>query len=228
MRRRILTVLSIVGVVAAGYWVGRVAERRPAWAGQDAPACLPGDTNADGGFDVSDAVFLLRHLFLAGPAPVACVQCPDVEVSTVFLIRHAERTPGADDCPDDCPKECINELGHVRAERLAVVFQDVELDHLIGSERCRTHQTLAHVSDAQSLEIESIREPKAVAEFLQTRPAGSTSLVAHHSFSLHNILEALGFGPEVSEFRVSGSNYDKLFIVSLRPGATPTLQVIRY
>lgn len=34
-----------------------------------------GDTNGDGDRDVSDGIYLLRHLFLGGPAPVPIAYC---------------------------------------------------------------------------------------------------------------------------------------------------------
>ena len=35
-----------------------------------------GDTNGDGAYDISDAVYLLSWLFLGGPAPVPILECP--------------------------------------------------------------------------------------------------------------------------------------------------------
>jgi hypothetical protein len=63
---------SVLGAVVAGIPSGARAR------GDATTAPGPGDVNGDGSLDVSDAVYLLVHLFRGGPAPVACAESPEL------------------------------------------------------------------------------------------------------------------------------------------------------
>ena len=56
--------------------------------------CIDGDVNGDLGLDISDPIYLLRHLFEGGPAPMACAQTPtSMELESVlakFFPRHLD------------------------------------------------------------------------------------------------------------------------------------------
>ena len=56
-----LLIAALVLVVGLG--AGRVAMAGPTCSNEN------GDNNADGGIDLSDAVYILAHLFQGGPAP---------------------------------------------------------------------------------------------------------------------------------------------------------------
>ncbi|MEM7262118.1 MAG: histidine phosphatase family protein [Planctomycetota bacterium] len=229
MKHRSYIVLTLALVVVA-YSLGRWNGTLPVWAGGDDPAsCRTGDTNGDSRLDVSDAVYLLVHLFAAGPPPRSC---DTDEISTIYITRHAERDSGAgkDDCPEECPTSCINADGELRAERLAEVLRDIEVDYLVGSEFCRTHQTLQPLSESQdNVPIESLQTADEVSEFLLDLPQGSVSVVAHHSFTIRQILEGLGIDEEIANaVQVSGANYDNLFVVSIPVGGPVQLRHLHY
>ena len=69
------------------------------------PPCDNGDVNADGRLDISDAVHLLNHLFLGGPAPVP-IECPPVPClppATGQTLCY-DAVGNVIDCDnDDCP-----------------------------------------------------------------------------------------------------------------------------
>src|SRR5262245_49894985 len=72
--------------------------RSPGASAQSAPSGN-GDVNADQAIDISDPVYLLNHLFFAGPPP-APLDPPACSAGVVALVvRHAEReTVGNDPC----------------------------------------------------------------------------------------------------------------------------------
>lgn len=234
--RSLASVVVVFLIFALGVLAGRRTHEPKALAAcgtclDNAPplpeSCLPGDLNGDRIANLSDAVYLLGHLFLGTPAPIPCTGAPG-PVSKVIIVRHGERDSGADDCPEDCPTECINADGHARAQRLSEVLRDVSIDHLISSDLCRTAQTLAPTAaDHDGLAIEPVDDPEDVASFLLEQPAGSTSVVAHHSFSIHCILESLGLA-DVCDVDVSGSSYDNLLVVLLPAGGAPELLRLHY
>ncbi|MBI4605864.1 MAG: hypothetical protein HY721_28190 [Planctomycetes bacterium] len=50
-----------------------------------------GDTNGDGTLDISDAVYLLLHLFKGGPAPAACADSPELVRRVEALEQQAQQ-----------------------------------------------------------------------------------------------------------------------------------------
>ena len=79
--------------------------------------CLvqPGDTNGDGFLDVSDAVYLLRHLFGGGEPPVAFCQS-DIETRLAALEALAASADAMDLDPGMLSTRLtsveLNSLGH--------------------------------------------------------------------------------------------------------------------
>jgi hypothetical protein len=189
--------------------------------------CVPGDVNADRSLNLSDAVYLLQHLFQGTPPPVPCTANPQ-PISKIFIVRHGDRDSSPQECPDDCPTSCINDRGHARAARLAETLRDVSIHHLIASDACRTVQTLRPISRASGdLPIRQIDDPADLASFLLAEPPGKVSVVAHHSFSIHCLLESLGLR-DVCEIDVDGDSYDNLLLVLLPVGGTPELVRLHY
>jgi len=71
-----------------------------AWSTTPMPMPMPsgnGDVNADGVLDLSDAVYLLTHIFRSGPEPVAIAQgpvlSPEVEAAILELAANSNRLP---------------------------------------------------------------------------------------------------------------------------------------
>ena len=187
-----------------------------------------GDVNGDGALDLADPIHLLRFLFQGGPAPTPCRTSGDPYPTLVVLVRHAEREQqGAD--------PCLLPAGTERAERLARIFANVkreEVQALIASEKCRTKKTLEPLSVAKgSLAIEPIEGPtnaetaSLVAARLRALPAGSLAVVAHHSFTLIPILEALGVADTSS---VDVNVFDNFLLLQLPEGKPARMVPLTY
>jgi len=75
MKKTLLTVGLCIVILLFGRWLNDAgASSGDGSAGGAACASIAGDLNGDSRRDISDAVFLLSHLFLGGPAPVAFCQ----------------------------------------------------------------------------------------------------------------------------------------------------------
>src|SRR5688572_31884936 len=84
--------------------------RSPAASAQVAPIGN-GDVNADQALDISDPVYLLSHLFFAGPPPVPLAP-PACSAGVVALVvRHAEREAVGND-----PCLTVEEIGRDTSE----------------------------------------------------------------------------------------------------------------
>lgn len=219
----------VLGLVLffAGWSLSRlpVLECLKAWA---VAAPVPGDVNADGALDITDPLHLLSFLFLEGPPPASCSAAP-IPVSAVFLLRHAEK---ASTPPDD---PCLTAAGTERAKRLAEVFKNAKVDRLIASTLCRTKETLDPLAQALSLpisarigdEAEVEASATGVVNLVQGFPAGTVSVVAHHSTTIRPILKKLGVAAAEAD-QVLVSVHDNLLLVLLPAGGTPQLIKLRY
>ena len=187
-----------------------------------------GDVNGDGALDLADPIHLLQYLFQGGPAPIACRASGDPYPTLVVLVRHAEREQeGAD--------PCLLPEGTERAERLARIFANVkreEIQALVASEKCRTRKTLEPLSVSKgALAIEPIEgatnaeTATLVADRLRSLPPGSLAVVAHHSFTLLPILEALGVADTSA---VNVNVFDNFLLLQLPEGKPARMVPLTY
>lgn len=217
--------ILIVSVLAAGFLAGRFATREmtPAHAVGTDPA--PGDVNGDGGVNITDAVYLLDFLFQGGPPPVD--PAPRLDgASTVFIVRHAEREPGGCDA-------LLKPEGEERAHELARVLAKVRPDAVITSDCIRTRLTVDPLLDLLEAEglsppVEGFGTEEEVVAYIKGLPAGSTAVVAGHSFTIHDIMILLGLPESVREIPISGRSYDNLFIVERCATAPPKLLHLKF
>jgi phosphohistidine phosphatase SixA len=211
-----------------GFFAGRLPLELtgPAWADPLRLAAADGDVNGDALLDLGDPVYLLNHLFQSGPPPVPCgAAMPTVMV----LVRHAEREQAGSD-------PCLLPEGRARADRLAQVFRNARVDALVASAKCRTRETLQPLaalkaSQGTPIAIEEIEEPQvpdtaaAVADRIRSLPAGSLAVVAHHSFTMRQILEALGIADSSS---VDVNVFDNFIVVLVPPAGQARMVSLTY
>jgi len=143
----------------------------------------------------------------------------------VYLVRHAEPVyPPPADAPHDPP---LNAAGRERAQQLSHVLRDAGISRVLSTDLRRTTQTAGPLAERLGLTIE-FYDPGALgvfAEELQAAASGSF-LVAGHSNTTPQLVSALGGEPgapidEKTEF-------DRLYVVTLRPGRPPVTQHLRY
>lgn len=151
--------------------------------------------------------------------------------TTILLVRHAEAATGmaAGIDPDDPP---LTAAGAARAAELARVAEHAGVRAVYTSQLKRTQLTAAPLADAGKLPVTAIPvERAAIAEHVAATAKrigeqhGSTALVVGHSNTIPLIVKALT-GVDVAP--IAHEEYDRLFIVILRPGAAPKLIQARY
>jgi broad specificity phosphatase PhoE len=138
----------------------------------------------------------------------------------VAIVRHAEKEDAGGD-------PGLTAAGKARAGRLAAVFRQAKLDLLVASDLKRTRETLEPVARAKGVKIAAIKEPAEVARTLKALPAGSTALVAHHSFSIRAILKDLGV-PDAEARAIDLEAHDNLLIACYHPDLETRLLTLSY
>jgi len=224
--RGLVLVAALAVASVFGVWVGRsMAPREPsAWA--DPAAAVPGvdasppvDLNGDASLDVTDAVYLLQYLFQGGPPPI---RCGTEAVTTLFVTRHAERSSGAD--------ADLTDVGRQRAEQLARILGTAQIDVMIASNLRRTINTLLPLAAAKGLgesDLVKLDEIGEVVDYVRALPAGTTAVLCHHSFTLHQILDGLCVEGH-ADIRLSGDSHENLLVVELPAHAAPELVHLEY
>jgi len=145
-------------------------------------------------------------------------------VTTVILVRHAEKVSDEGDPP-------LSEAGAARANELARVLSDARVSAIYTTQYKRTQNTAAPLATALGVTPKVMRVGKTttyaadvVREILQHH-AGKTVLVVGHSNTTVDVLRELGVKelPSIPE-----TQYDDLFVVTLANNAIPKLVALRY
>jgi phosphohistidine phosphatase SixA len=144
-------------------------------------------------------------------------------VTTVFLVRHAEK-----DSTSDRADPTLSPVGQVRAQALNQTLARRHPDALFTTDTKRTRATLAPLAAALKLEpqVYEGRRTYALAERIQKEYAGKTVVVVGHSDSILPLINELGGTAPVDE--INESDYEYLFTVRLVAGAMPTVEVRGY
>lgn len=158
---------------------------------------------------------------LLGTAPEAAADANPV--TTVILVRHAEKTTARQD-------PALTPRGSARANELARVLADVKLDAIYTTPYQRTRMTAAPVAArAKLVPVEVMAAAEAYAtELVSTirqKHVGGTVLVVGHSNTTPEVLKALGIADPVT---IEDGEYDRLFIVTLTNNAPPRMLALRF
>lgn len=156
----------------------------------------------------------------------------ETKVTTVFLVRHAEKADGQGQDPS------LSEAGKLRAEALARLLQNAGVKGIYTSQFQRTRQTAEPLakrlgvavsplplsvkpSNPREVSDESIRELTKKVE----AHAGEAVLIVGHSNSVPDVIKMLG-GDSVP--KIDESRFDDLFIVTVYAGGRAKVVHLKY
>ncbi|MCC6907645.1 MAG: nuclear transport factor 2 family protein [Phycisphaerales bacterium] len=143
--------------------------------------------------------------------------------TTVYVVRHAEKSAG--DGRERDPG--LSAAGTARSEALARTLADAPIAAAFATEFRRTQQTIEPTAKSHSIDvtIAAARDPAALAARIGSEFRGRSVLVAGHSNTVPALLGALGVAdpPALTE-----SDYDDLFVVTLRDEAPPLMVHLHY
>lgn len=149
-------------------------------------------------------------------------------LTTVIVVRHAERAPGNDD-------PGLSEAGAERGRTLAWMLQGVDVSAIYSTPYNRTRETVGPLAEQLGLDLR-IENPGAgsgseadgyrdFAHRIVREHRGGVVAIAGHSNTVGAIVTAFGVG-EVEE--LSELEYDHLFIVTLSEVGQGTLLRLRF
>jgi broad specificity phosphatase PhoE len=161
-------------------------------------------------------IFLSTLLaFSIAGAALPALQAPGV--TTVIVVRHAERASSESDSP-------LSAAGRERARALAHMLRDTPLRAIITSQYARTKETAEPTAMQKQITPEAIAGDNVDAVIDRIRQlAGGTILVVHHSNTVPAIVDKLGARGEP----IADNEYDRLTIVTLTSNGATAL-TLRY
>lgn len=157
-----------------------------------------------------------------GPAAAAPGSPADTTVTTVLLVRHAEKNahaPGGD--------AGLSMKGMQRARELARALRDAGVDAVYASQFPRARLTAEPLARAlaDSVRVYDANDLEALAARIRSGHRGQTVLVVGHSDTVAQTIECLT-GQRLPEDEAVA--YDKLYLLILGPGGANRLLRLRY
>ena len=142
------------------------------------------------------------------------------EVTTVYLVRHGEKSTEVANDPDPA----LTPAGRARAEALAAKLASAGVTHIISTQWTRTRETAQPLASRLGLTTEIV--PTTVKGFADSTAAavlrhrGKTILVVGHSNTIASVIAALG-GPRLPD--LCDSEHSNLFVMKITKAPGPTL-----
>ncbi|MFZ0489754.1 MAG: phosphoglycerate mutase family protein [Salegentibacter sp.] len=147
---------------------------------------------------------------------------PSAEITTYYLIRHAEkdRSNPLENDPD------LNEEGRKRAQKWAEVFRDIDFDAIYSSAFKRTKETAQPTAKRKELDIQIYDPHNAYTEKFQRQTQGKTVLLVGHSNTNPDFVNKV-IGQQ-KYANIADDENGSLFIVQVLPDGSTTSQVLYF
>ena len=154
-------------------------------------------------------VFLMLFAVLGAVVVFAVLSTFARPVTTVILIRHAEKIIDPNNADPDLSPE-----GQARAQELVRMFGDAGINAIYATQYKRTQQTVKPLADKLGLPVVQVNS-KSTAELvtqIRSKHTGQIVFIAGHNSTVPEIVFALG-GPQYPV--IPESEYDNLYIVTV-------------
>jgi broad specificity phosphatase PhoE len=168
-------------------------------------------------------LFAVSFLLLFGcttSRKTAQEQFGDEQVTTFYLVRHAEKDYGDD--------PILTKQGKERAERLKEILKNVDLAAVYSTDTKRTQATARPTAEDHDLNIVSYHPSllRELSEKLRSLYRGKAVLIVGHSNTTPAMANYLTDSDEHPRF--SELDYTNLYIVTLPRIGAPDVQKLRY
>src|SRR6195256_5876130 len=154
-------------------------------------------------------VFLMLFAVLGSVVVFAVLSTFSRPVTTVILIRHAEKVIDPNNADPD-----LSPAGQARAQELVRMFGDAGINAIYATQYKRTQQTVKPLADKLGLpanQVNSKNTADLVAR-IRSQNSGQVVFIAGHNNSVPEIIAALG-GPTFPN--IPDTEYDNLYIVTV-------------
>lgn len=162
---------------------------------------------------------LLPFLLISMVLVTAAVAQQPQHMSTIVLVRHAERASTDQD-------SVLSAAGQQRAECLAQVLKDSGIKRILVTDTKRTQQTAEPLAKALGIKpvVIPARDTAAVAQniFYGT---GGNALVVGHSNTLPTIIQRVQAGTVPA---IDDNEYDGMYVLTIMEGSSTQVIKLHY
>ena len=154
-------------------------------------------------------VFAMLFAVLGVVVVFACLSVLSRPVTTVILIRHAEKIIDPNNSDPD-----LSQAGQARAQEIVRMFADAGINAIYATQYKRTQETVKPLADKLGLPINQVNSKNTADLLTQIRSQhrGQVIFIAGHNSTVPEIIAALG-GPQFPT--IPESEYDNLYIVTV-------------
>lgn len=134
----------------------------------------------------------------------------DPVVTTVFIVRHAQKADPNDNSPDSP----LSAQGTQAADRLAAALRSAQLKAVFATPTTRARDTARPAATFFGVDVTDYQPnaPEELAARIHAQWAGRSALIVGHSNTVPALVRALG---GVAEGELNSDEYDNLFIVTI-------------
>ncbi|WP_412466811.1 phosphoglycerate mutase family protein [Pedobacter sp. KLB.chiD] len=149
----------------------------------------------------------MKKLFVLLALILLLANIASAQTTTVWIIRHAEKEKSN---PQDT-NPSLSDEGKIRAGDLATYLKKVKFDVAFATPTKRTHQTLDSLVIPKVVDYKDI---KSLVDSIKTSYAGKNVIIAGHSNTVLEIIEA--FGGKKPKEELTDDDYDYIFELSVK------------
>jgi 2,3-bisphosphoglycerate-dependent phosphoglycerate mutase len=175
--------------------------------------------------------FLLFILIFAGYLNICSRQSADIAsgpgfvgknaaITTVYLVRHAEKETNNAEDPD------LTAAGLKRAQDLKFYLKDTPLDAFFSTKYKRNQKTIAPLAQGRPVLVYEAHDFAALRDQILANYKGKSVLVVAHSNTLLPLVEAFGAQKPFAE--IGENDYDNIFRIRIADNGKATLQAKKF
>jgi broad specificity phosphatase PhoE len=140
------------------------------------------------------------------------------ELTTIYLVRHAEKATGKN--------PSLTEAGQQRSKDLAAFFKTKNVTEIFSTDYRRTQQTAAPTAKQASRGVGSYSHKKLEEIAEQVKKKKGVILIVGHSNTTPELAKILGGDP--GEPIVEAWEYDRLYELKFKKGKFISSEILRY
>lgn len=143
---------------------------------------------------------------------------PALAFQTIVIVRHAEKV-------DESRDPLLSEKGMQRAQNLARMLRDANIEQIFATEYQRTQLTAKPLADSKQLSLTPYVAKESLVLGQQLREASKNTLVVAHSNTINTVLKGLGVS---GQKEVAEDEFDRMVVVHLNKQGAPDVTILRY